>query len=831
MSTTAIALRPYQQEAIEAIHTGLAGGGRGQLHAACGSGKTLIGALAATRLEPGPALLIVLVPSLSLVSQTLTGWRQHVQLDAVLAVCSDDTITDAPAHLDDIDAETTTDVAEIVRWIGRTRGRRLIVGTYHSAHRLAEALRIVDRPADLVILDEAHHLAGRVDGATRQVLTEEFLPARRRLFMTATPRVDDVRVETLGALSMDDATVFGPVLYQYAWARAISEGYLDDYRIVVMGATESQVIDLLQDEGHAYTDTVGGADFRMLAAQAVIAQAARKYGLRRILAFCPRVDAAREFSATLPRTLARLPHSSRPDVPVNPATVTGEMSHAEREQVLGILREPGDGWSVVANVRCLSEGVDVPTVDAVAFTNPKRSQVDIVQAVGRALRRSPDGSGTATIVVPIVVPDSAEEIGDLDPGEFKTLWQVIRALRAHDESLGVELDMTPLYARERGGYLPSKITIELPPGASDKMLAQLTALTIRQTSSAWWEGYAHAAAFRSEHGHLTIPSAHLTEDGFRLGTWIANARQHYRKGWLRPDRIQALERIDMVWETKSRPWKRFVEELAAFREKHGHALVPQSYQSPDGYNLGTKVNSARQRLHQIPAGYRAELDDLGMIWDTRHLRWQEFFNACLEYKNRHGHLKVPSTYVSDNGYRLGAAVSSRRSAYRKGTLPAAEAASLEEIGFVFEANLAWVGFLAACDRYVAAHGSLAGVRKDHIDDTGYPLGSTIAYYRTLHAGTKAKGREVPAQRRAELDARGMVWRLAPIRPVTDDEAAVLRTLTDEDLGREVTRLVDEGVTQTSIAPVVGVAQHYLTTKIRDFRSTGRWPQRRRGDQG
>ncbi|MFD5065749.1 Helicase associated domain protein, partial [Streptomyces sp. NPDC058394] len=570
MSDAAITLRPYQQQAVEAIRAGLAGGGRGQLHAACGSGKTLIGTLAALSLEAGPALFVVLAPSLALVAQTLESWRRTAELDAVLAVCSDDTVTDAPAHLGDIDAETTTDPATIARWIARTGGRRLIVGTHLSAHRLAEALRTHCDPADLVIFDEAHHLAGSAEGLTRRVLDEEFLPARRRLFMTATPRVDDVKVETMGALSMDDTTLFGPVLYEYAWARAIEEGYLDDYRIVVMGVSERQVMDLLQDPEHVYTDETSGPDFRMLAAQAVIAQAARAYGLRRVLAFCPRVDAAREFAATLPLTLARLPHTSRPTLPVNGAHVSGEMSHGDRDRILDILRDPGEGWSVVANVRCLSEGFDVPEVDAVAFTHPKRSQVDIVQAVGRALRRSPGGSGTATIIVPIVVPDSTEEIGDLDPGEFRTLWQVIRALRAHDEGLGVELDTTPVGARYTGGYLPSKITIELPQGTSAKMLAQLTALTIRQTSSSWWEGYTHAAAFHTDHGHLNVPSTHLTENGFRLGTWIANARQHHRKGWLRPDRIRALESVGMVWETRARPWKRFVEELAAFRAEFGH---------------------------------------------------------------------------------------------------------------------------------------------------------------------------------------------------------------------------------------------------------------------
>ncbi|CAL9636798.1 hypothetical protein SUDANB120_06228 (plasmid) [Streptomyces sp. enrichment culture] len=825
-------LRPYQEEAVEAIGVGLADGGRGQLHAVCGSGKTLIGALAATRLLPGDGLLVVLVPSLSLVSQTLATWREHTRLDSVLAVCADDTVTDAPAHLTDIDADSTTDTTAIAAWLGQAQGRHLIVGTYHSAHRLAHALRHTGRAADLMILDEAHHLAGTAEGPTRRVLDQRFLPARRRLFMTATPpRIDDVQVDTRGSLSMDDTDLFGPVLYEYAWARAIREGYLDDYRIVVMGATEQQVMDLLQDEQHHYTDEAFGPDFKLLAAQALLAQAARQYQLSRVLAFCHRLDVARDFTATLPRTVARLPRGHRPAGQVQPDRVSGEMSHAERDKVLDRLREPGGGWSVVANVRCLSEGVDVPAVDAVVFTHPKRSQVDIVQAVGRALRKSPHGSGTATISVPIVVPDSAEEIGDLDPGEFRTLWQVVRALRAHDETLGMELDRNVLNATRHGGQLPRKITIELPYGTSDTMLAQLTALTIRQTTSTWWEGYGHAASFRAAHGDLDIPSTHITDDGFRLGRWILNARQHYRKGWLRADRIRALEEIGMIWDTRSRPWRRFIEEMTAFREKFGHTLVPQSYTTRDGYTLGTRVNSARQS-HTIPPRYRAELDALGMVWDTRDLRWQQLYNAALAYRDEHGHLDVPVSYATPDGYRLGAALKTRRVAYRRGRLPAAEQASLEELGFRLDTDRAWHDFLAACDRYVTAHGSLAGIRKDYVDNTGYALGKRISYYRNLHAGTKtmAGGRGIPAQRRQELDRRGMLWRKAPSRSITPEEAAHLRTLSGEELAREIIRLADTGATQSSMADALKTQRSTLNVKIQEFRKSGRWPERLRTPQ-
>ncbi|WP_432124075.1 Helicase associated domain protein [Streptomyces sp. C10-9-1] len=821
-------LRPYQKDAVDALAEGLADGGRGQLHAACGSGKTLISALTATRLVPGSGLTVVFTPSLALVAQTLQEWRTLHPADAVLAVCSDDTVTDAPAHLGDISEQTTTSVDEIHTWLQRTTGRRLVVATYLSAHRLAEALRTAGTAADLAVHDEAHHLAGQADAATRRILHDAFLPARRRLFMTATPRIDDALAEVGAGLSMSDETVFGPVLYSYPWARAITEGHLDDYRVVIMGVTQRQMLDLLNDDQHQHVETPGAPDLRTLAAQTVLAQAARQYGLRRVLAFCHRLDTAQEFARSLPSTLARLAPHARPEGQVHAERIAGTHTHAQRKRILDTLRNPPGAWTVLANVRCLSEGVDVPAVDAVLFTHPKTSQVDIVQAVGRALRRSHTGQSTATVIVPIVVPDSAEEVGDLEPGDFRTLWQVLRALRAHDESLGIELDTHRSYESVVNPQLPSRITVQLPPGSTNDLLGQLTALTVRQTTSSWWTGYGHARAYRDEHGSLAVPLNHTTADGFRLGQWIANARHHRRKGWLRPRRIEALDDLGMVWDTRDAAWHRLLDELRAFRREFGHTLVPQAYTTPTGYRLGSKINQARSSTRRIPDSVRRALDDLGMVWDTRDLQWQQLYTACQEYAAEHGHLDVPGSYTTPDGYGLGQSLKRIRRADQLGRLDQAERASLDELGMVWRTvsgdERAWNHFLAACDRYIAEHGSLATVQKSYVDPTGYRLGARISYYRNLHHGTKAGN--IPPQRREALDGRGMVWRIAPVRDLSPDEHATLRELTGPDLGTAIVRLLDdEGVTQSSIATALDIHRSYLNTKIKKFRETGAWPDR------
>lgn len=824
-------LRDYQQEAVDAIAHGLANGGRGQLHAACGSGKTLMSIHAALRLLPNQGLAVVLVPSLALTAQTITEWRTHAGPDAVLAVCSDDTVTDAPAHLEDIPATTTTDPNEVATWLSTHTGQRLIVSTYISAHHLAAALTQLGVEADFLIADESHHLAGNPDFVTRRVLEESFLPAKRRLFMTATPRTDDQRAESTGALTMDDTDVFGPVLYSYPFSRAITERYLDDYRIVVMGITEAKLWEMLREDGVEYVDRPGAPDLKVLAAHALIAKAAHTWGLRRVLAFCPRVADADEFASSMASTVMRLPPGKRPEGGLYVGRITGEMHQNQRDQVMQSLRHPPQQWSVVANVRCLSEGVDVPAVDGVVFTSPKSSQVDIVQAAGRALRRDPNGSGTATIIVPIVIPNSDEEVGDLEPGEFRTLWKVVRALRAHDDSLGIELDTHRSNLSTYNPGLPEKITIDLPEGASDRLLSQLKALTVKQATSVWWEGYGHARDYHAEHGHLDIPARYVTPDGFNLGTWIVNSRNARRKGWMRPDRVEALDKLGMIWDTREGNWSRFLQEIREFQERSGHVRVPQSYVSPSGYTLGSKVNRVRSNQHTVPSHVKQALDDLGMVWNTLHLRWMEILDAAITYQQEHGNLQVPNDYRMINGFRLGAALKARRARLHEGTLDPAEKAALEELDPEWakpRKNQAWQKMLAACDRYVEKHGSLATVAKDYVDEDGYRLGENVSYYRNLYSGTKGKRYTLDPARKAALDERGMVWRLAPRRDITPSESETLRKARGTDLGGEIVRLVDEEkVTQSSIAEALGVHRSFLNTKLKRFRAEGVWPDRGR----
>lgn len=749
-------LRPYQEEAVAAAVTGLRDGGRGQLHAACGSGKTLMGQQAALRLVPDGGTAAVLVPSLALVAQTIATWQSFQPPGRemqVLAVCSDDTVTDAPVHLPDLTSSVTTDAAAIAQWL-RTpaAGLRLIVGTYMSAGRLHEALTATRSRLDLLIMDEAHRLTGRTELPTRRMVEGTFAPAARRLYMTATPRSGGVSADQASSyVSMDDTGLFGPVLYSYPFSRGIAEGYLGDYRLFVVGIRAAEVRALLADPGRDYVEGPGAPSLPTLVAQAALVRAAQKYGVRRAVTFHPRVEHAAEFARTLPRLAQRM----APDLPLPTAAhVHGGMDHSVRAKILADLRHPpADGWTVLSNARCLGEGVDVPAIDAVLFAHPKRSAVDIVQAVGRALRPHPDTPGPSTVIVPLVVPEENGEIGDLDPGDYATLWHVVRALRSHDEPLGLALDHNRTNVHTEGPHLPSKITVHLPPGTTQEVLDQVKLMLVRQTTSSWWDGYAAALRYRADRGHLNVPLRYSTADGFRLGQWLVKQRQHHRSGWLAVDRVQALEKAGIVWDPSEARWTASYRLAAEWHARHGHLDIPHTMAGGARNPLGQWIVRQRQyrRAGKLAQDRIERLDAIGMIWEHRSHTWQRSLDALAAYQRQHGDTLVPQRYVQD-GFRLGAWVSQMRAKYASGKLPAQRIKDLEQAGMVWRDGdpPRRRRALAAAADWHRTHGTLDMPASTRHQDV--PLGAWISRQRKAHAAEKLPAHVVDA-----LTQLGMQW--------------------------------------------------------------------------
>ncbi len=417
--------REHQREAIRDVMKGFTKSDRGQLIMACGTGKTLTSLFVREKLAAGRTL--VLVPSLSLLKQTMQVWRVNAKVPFVaLPVCSDETVgasdTDpAVGHTSELGVPVTTDPSEIAAFMRRRSGPLVVFSTYQSSPQIAAAFALGRVPAfDLVVADEAHRVAGGVESSDfATVLDAMAIKAQRRLFMTATPRYYTGRVlkaaqeADLEVASMDDPSNSGVCFYRLSFSEAICRDLLTDYQVAVVGVDDETYLRwaekgmLLTRDGKRITDA------RTLAGQIGLAKAMRRYDLHKVISFHSRVKRSREFSAEMPDVIAWMPVRQRPKGVLWSRHASGEMSAGERHVLLQQLSRLNDGGErgLLSNARCLAEGVDVPTLDGVAFIDPpRRSEVDIVQAVGRAIRKSAD-KHVGTIVIPVFI-DTDEDPRD-----------------------------------------------------------------------------------------------------------------------------------------------------------------------------------------------------------------------------------------------------------------------------------------------------------------------------------------------------------------------------------------------------------------------------------
>lgn len=307
--------RSHQSQAITGVVRGFTVASRGQMIMACGTGKTLTALFIAQRLAAKRTL--VLVPSLSLLADTLREWTANATDFDFLPVCSDDTVTGMDAAVSttvDLGFPVTTDPTEIATFLRQHCGSQVVFATYQSSPRIAEAFRFGRVPAfDLVIADEAHRCAGRVSSDFATVLDADAIPTRRRLFMTATPRfftgrvVQEAKEADFEVASMDDESRFGPVFHRLGFAEAIERGLLTEYQVVVVGVDDGTYLEWAERGHFVTTDGTTVTDARTLAGQIGLAKAMRRYDLRRTISFHSRVSAARQFASSMSELVAWMP--------------------------------------------------------------------------------------------------------------------------------------------------------------------------------------------------------------------------------------------------------------------------------------------------------------------------------------------------------------------------------------------------------------------------------------------------------------------------------------------------------------------------------------------
>ncbi len=484
--------RPHQTAAIAAVTEGFATHERGKLIMACGTGKTFTALRLAEQLAPSGHVLF-LVPSLSLLSQTLREWTAEAVRPLVsLAVCSDAGIGKRKAGADDdggdiaihdLSFPATTSAKQLVTQYQALSGRAakkagavpltVVFSTYQSIAAVSAAQKAGLPDFDLIICDEAHRttgvtLSGEDESHFVKIHDAAFIRGKKRLYMTATPRLygDEAKTKAQDAdatlCSMDDVAFFGPEFHRLGFGEAVGQNLLADYKVLVLAVDEKYVSrefqKLLARDGELegledavrITGCWNGLAKRFDQATASAADLQGDFApMRRAVAFSRSIKDSKAFV----QKFGQIVSAYRKAHPEAENLLACELDHVDgtfdalrRNGLLDWLKADAseNTCRILSNARCLSEGVDVPSLDAVLFLNPRKSIIDVVQSVGRVMRRA-EGKKYGYIILPIGIPaDVSPEEALKDNEKYKVVWQVLQALRAHDDRFNATVNQIEL---------------------------------------------------------------------------------------------------------------------------------------------------------------------------------------------------------------------------------------------------------------------------------------------------------------------------------------------------------------------------------------------------
>lgn len=469
-------LRPHQQEAIDKVIAGFKEDDRGKLIMACGTGKTFTALKLAEKVtKKKEGLVLFLVPSISLLSQTLREWTAESETPFhAFAVCSDSKVgkhsEDISKH--DLSIPASTDTTSLIRGLERVKKDKkmtVIFSTYQSIDVVSQAQKKGLPEFDLIICDEAHRTTGvtlvdKEESHFVKVHEQKFIKGKKRIYMTATPRIfgdaAKTKADEAGAelCSMDDVSLYGPEFHRLGFGKAVSEHLLTDYKVLVLAIDESIIDPKFQKRFADENQEIQLEDIAKIIgcwnglSKLFVGEEAEvedRLPMKRAVAFARAIKDSKQIASVFQNVVQEyIKKNPQLDNVLNCelAHVDGTFNVLDRNAKLDWLKEeaPENTCRILTNARCLSEGVDVPALDAVLFLNPRDSMVDVVQSVGRIMRKA-EGKKYGYVILPIGIPAGVPPDEALkDNKKYKVVWQVLQALRAHDDRFDAEINKIDL---------------------------------------------------------------------------------------------------------------------------------------------------------------------------------------------------------------------------------------------------------------------------------------------------------------------------------------------------------------------------------------------------
>jgi superfamily II DNA or RNA helicase len=707
----------HQQSAIDECVQWFTEGeeSRGQLILPCGAGKTFTALWIKEELKSLKTL--VLVPSLALLRQIKNEWsKQRKTKYQYLCVCSErdidkDNTDSIVTHTYEIGGNVTTEPNEILSFLNQDLNEKVIFSTYQSLPRIIESIQNTEISFDFVFCDEAHKTAGISKGVFGLVHDNVKVPAKRRLYATATPRIvkeslkkklgDDLKYTH----DMNDPEKFGEELYRMSFKDAIDEDILVDYKIVAIGVNDLQLATYIQDrkfvDNNISIDEVANnyaLDFVM-----------NKYSANHGLTFHSRVKLAKEFASRHSKLFKKTTSFS----------VDGTQSTSIRNQILNEFKTSTK--AIISNARCLTEGVDVPTIDLVYFSDPKNSKVDIIQAVGRALRKK-EGKKLGYIVIPIYHTNNDEVENSIRQGSFKNLLQVIRSLCDQDERLQDEINSIAFGKGKRGSKkidIISSFDEEIDSlhliGFEEKLRESLFDQIIYKTSNNWdiW--------FLEFKSYIEINNDYPNKsDNKDLYAWISQQRNRRKNGSLKIEEIRKLNSIDFAWNIVDFKWNKLFDSFQEYAETNvfppckdiDSTDLVKWYKYQQTCIKEDKIISKEQK-HKF-----LEIDNKFQGPASRK-KWIPLYKELVNYRKSNP-TKWPTRSrinPTEEEIKLNSFCQSIRSRFRKDELGNYWFDKMSSIGFNFEGHLD--NWSAKFEEYYALVESEKSISVNHIGQTAY----------------------------------------------------------------------------------------------------------------
>lgn len=639
--------KPHQQKAIvKSVQSFTEGEKRGQLILPCGAGKTFTSLWIKERLESRKTL--VLVPSLALLRQIKNEWAKQRRTDYIyLCVCSEKDIDkenydSIVNHAFEIGGNVTTDPNEIKRFLKLVKKERVIFSTYQSLPAIAEAIRDIDFEFEFVFCDEAHKTAGINKGVFGLIHDNDKIPAQKRLYATATPRIvkESIKKKLSDNLKfthdMNDTETFGKEFYRMSFKEAIENKILVDYKIVAIGVKDIELAKYIQERWLIQN----GISIDEVANNYALDNVMNKYEANHALTFHSRVKLSQQFSAR---------HSSLYKS-ISTYTVDGTQPTSLRNQIFKDYEIANT--AVLSNARCLTEGVDIPAIDLVFFCDPKNSKIDIIQAAGRALRRK-TGKKYGLIVVPIYhsVDQDIEDL--IKTSVYRNLIQVIRALCDQDERLQDEINLiayrkSPKKIGSNGDTSIYDQDIIQFIGFEEVLIESIFAQIIDKNTDNWEVNFLNLKNYQEIFNKF--PEG---KEDKHLSYWVANQRTSYRNNLLTNAQIEKLNSIDFVWDQKDAAWLKMYNNLYDFSKNSDFEPEVKDYRHLSNWFQEQKI---RVKYGLIKKIFKEKLELIKFKNTTLDIsihdeEWEKTYLKIVSFQKSHDVLSLKESPVLNHWFK------------------------------------------------------------------------------------------------------------------------------------------------------------------------------------